>query len=223
MKIGINLVGVSYNNGTGRHRNYRDAITEFYKYIVNPLINQGHEIFFFVYSYENEKMNDIIKEYTPLVQATFIDPQFNNRGGGEKTVNGMKVLAVNYMNSLKVIESHDYLDVIISTRFDIKFHKNPFEEYNFDFDKLNFLWREPEFMEYPIINDNFLVFPHKMTQKIIDSILLHETNPPRGLNLALHNLYLCSLETIGKENVQWVDDTFHTAKTNTLYTLTRHE
>ena len=36
MKIGINLVGVSYNNAKegGRLRNYEDAIYNFYKYIV---------------------------------------------------------------------------------------------------------------------------------------------------------------------------------------------
>ena len=39
MKIGINLVGVSYNNASsgGRLRNYEDAIENFHNYIVEPL------------------------------------------------------------------------------------------------------------------------------------------------------------------------------------------
>ena len=36
MKIGINLVGVSYNDGTvGRYRNYEDAIGGFMYNVVN--------------------------------------------------------------------------------------------------------------------------------------------------------------------------------------------
>jgi hypothetical protein len=48
MKIGINLVGVSYNDGIerGRYRNFEDAKDGFFKYVVNPLKEQGHEIFF---------------------------------------------------------------------------------------------------------------------------------------------------------------------------------
>ena len=45
MKIGINLVGVSYNDGTaGRYRNYEDAVDGFMKNVVNPLKEEGHEV-----------------------------------------------------------------------------------------------------------------------------------------------------------------------------------
>ena len=39
MKIGINLVGVSYNNAKegGRLRDYENSIQNFYKNVVNPL------------------------------------------------------------------------------------------------------------------------------------------------------------------------------------------
>ena len=43
MKIGINLVGVSYNNAVegGRLRDYENSIQNFYKNIVNPLREDG--------------------------------------------------------------------------------------------------------------------------------------------------------------------------------------
>ena len=67
MKIGINLVGVSYNNAKegGRLRNYEDAIDNFYKFIVEPFQEKGHEVEFCLYSYENEKQEKIVNDYYP--------------------------------------------------------------------------------------------------------------------------------------------------------------
>ena len=64
MKIGINLVGVSYNNGSlGRYRNYEDALEGFMNNIVNPLKEEGHEIHFYLFTYDSTKKEDIIKTY----------------------------------------------------------------------------------------------------------------------------------------------------------------
>ena len=56
MKIGINLVGVSYNNAIegGRLRDYENSIENFYKNVVNPLKENGHDIKFYLFSYSNE-------------------------------------------------------------------------------------------------------------------------------------------------------------------------
>ena len=162
MKIGINLVGVSYNNaiGGGRLRNYEDAIDNFYKYIVEPFQKNGHEVEFYLYSYENEKQEKIVFDYYPCKKSKFVRPEYNKLGGGDRIPEGYKVMSISYLNSLHQLKNED-LDLVISTRYDIKFLKNPFEEYNFDFDKMNFLWREPEFMDLPIVNDTFLVFPYQ--------------------------------------------------------------
>ena len=62
MKIGINLVGVSYNDGKiGRYRNYEDAIGGFMSNVVNPLKEEGHEIFFYLFTYDSSKKEDIVK------------------------------------------------------------------------------------------------------------------------------------------------------------------
>ena len=95
--------------------------------------------------------------------------------------NGMKIMTVSYLNSLQQMYNED-LDLVISTRYDINFFRNPFEEYNYDFKKCNFLWREPEYMDLPIVNDTFIVFPYNMLESFFDAIVEMETNPP---NLSL--------------------------------------
>ena len=104
MKIGINLVGVSYNDGTtgGRYRNFEDAKDGFFKYVVNPLREQGHEIFFYIFSYDNSKKEEILNTYTPIKKQTFTPQEvnFNQYGGGDKLPNGVKLMSATYCNSL---------------------------------------------------------------------------------------------------------------------------
>ncbi len=78
MKIGINLVGVSYNNAKegGRLRNYEDAIENFHTYIVEPLREKGHEVQFYLYSYENEKQDKIVNDYIPCIKSQFVKPDY---------------------------------------------------------------------------------------------------------------------------------------------------
>jgi hypothetical protein len=221
MKIGINLVGVSYNDGTtGRYRNYENAIGGFMENIVNPLKEEGHEILFYLFSYDSLKKEDVIKAYQP-VKYDFIHPTYNTAGGGDKLPNGFKAISAIYISSLEELKNED-LDLVISTRFDINFFKNPFKEYSYDFTKFNFLWREPEFRHLPIVNDTFVVFPYSMLQNVIDSIEEMELNPPRGVNVAMHNWYLPMVNQLGEENVKWVCDEFVNAFNNDLYKLMRH-
>jgi len=222
MKIGINLVGVSYNDGTiGRYRNYEDAIDGFMTNVVNPLKEEGHDIFFYLFTYDSVKREDILKIYNP-VKSTFLDPNYNKMGGGDVLEQTMKIISVTYINSLNALIGED-LDLVISTRFDISFNLNPFKEFNFEFDKFNFLFREPEYMELPIVSDTFYVFPHSMTENFIEAIINMETNPPHGVNVAMHNMYLPMCELVGKENVKWVCDEFYSSLINPLYKLTRND
>ena len=222
MKIGINLVGVSYNDGNiGRYRNYMDAIEGFTNNVINPLKEAGHEIIYYLFTYDSPKRDEIISAYNPK-KYTFLDLNYNKFGGGDLIENRMKIISLTYINSLNELIDED-LDLVISTRFDINFFKNPFEEYPYDFTKCNFLWREPEYIHLPIVNDTFIVFPHKMTDNLINAIIQMETNPPHGVNVAMHNIYLPMVEQVGNENVKWVCDDFINAISNNLYKLMRHE
>ena len=221
MKIGINLVGVSYNDGIfGRYRNYKDAINEFFAHIINPLKEEGHEISFYLCTYDNIKIKELEKDYQPK-NLVIAPSSYNQLGGGDK-VGNFKAISSIYIVSLEQIRNQD-LDLVISTRFDIKFLKNPFKEYNFDFTKFNFLWREPEFTHLPIVNDTFVVFPYNMLGNVIDSIHEIELNPPQNINVAMHNWYLPMVNQVGSDKVQWVEEKFINTITNNLYILTRHE
>ena len=221
MKIGINLVGISYNDGThGRYRNYGDALEGFITNIINPLKESGHEIFFYLFTYHSIKKDEIIASYNPK-KYTFLDPNYNKFGGGDKLENGMKTISATYINSLYELENEE-LDLVISTRFDISFNKNPFKEYEYDFNKCNYLWREPEFTHVPIVSDTFIVFPHSMTSNLIDAIIEMETNPPHGVGVAMHNIYIPMCNQVGKDNVKIVCNEYKTSHINDLYKLTRH-
>jgi hypothetical protein len=223
MKIGINLVGVSYNDGMfGRYRNYEDAVGGFFANVVTPLRDEGHDIYFYLYSYDSQKKNDILNTYTPVKKSVFVDAGLNKVGGGDKLPNGLKVISNSYINSLNQLLGED-LDLVISTRYDINFFKNPFKEYHYDFTKCNFLWREPEFMHIPIVNDTFIVFPYSMTQNLINAIFEMEVNPPYGVGVAMHNIFVTMANQVGIENVRWVCDEFKTATQNNLYKLMRNE
>ena len=223
MKIGINLVGVSYNDGSngGRYRNYMDAVEGFTTNVINPLKEAGHKISYYLFTYESPQKDEIIKTYNPK-KYTFLDPNYNKFGGGDKLENGMKTISATYINSLYELENEE-LDLIISTRFDISFNFNPFEKYNFEFDKFNFLFREPEFTHLPIVSDTFYVFPHSMIPNLIDSIIKMESDPHDGVGVAMHNMYLPMCDEVGKDNVKWVCDEFYRSDGNPIYKLTRHD
>jgi hypothetical protein len=221
MKIGINLVGISYNQIVDvKHRNYKDCVNGFYENVVNPLKEDGHDILFYLFTHDNPQKEDIIKTYQP-VKYTFLDPNFNKLEGGHLFQNGMKIQSLVYINSLQEI-LNEQLDLIISTRFDINFYRNPFKEYEYDFTKCSFLWREPEYKHIPLVNDTFIVFPHNMTQNLINAIIEMENNP---INIGLHNVYLPMVKQLGNEKVCWLDDKFigrndsdnRTEYLNTLY------
>jgi len=224
MKIGINLNGVSYHDGTSyRKRDYSDSIVNLKEKIVNPLIEKGHEVSFYVFTYDTVKSKDVERDYNPT-KSTYIpeSSNFNNATSGDEVTNGWKMMTLTTVNSLRELHDED-LDLVISTRFDINFQMNPFEVYDYDFTKCSFLWREPEFTDLPIVNDNFIVFPYHMLDNMIESLIEQEKNPPAGVNIGNHNIYLPMVNQVGEDKVQWVDDKFRTAIENELYILTRKE
>jgi hypothetical protein len=217
MKIGISLAGVSYDDGSVyRHRNYEDSINQFYKYIINPLSEQGHDVKIYIYTYDTLKTNDVLESYKPISKSQFINQN------EQILITGTTVQGHNLINGLRDMVGED-LDLVIKSRFDIQFFKNPFEVYNWDFEKINFLWREPYREDLPLLNDTFFTFPYSMLESVIQGILDCELNPYDNCKVALHNLYRPLINLVGENNVIWLDNEFKTAQQNQLYKLTRHE
>ena len=232
MKIGLNLTGVSYNDGSivERYRNYVDSLEGFTNNIITPLIEDGHDLSTYIFTYDSIKKNDILKAYPNIKKSTFVEENYNKfMGNIDLPTDLFKMQALTYINSLNQLIGED-LDVVVSTRFDMFFLKNPFKIYNYDFTKCNFLWREPEYHDLPIVNDTFIVFPHSMVQTMIDCIIEMKIAPPRGVNVGLHNFYIPLVNRVGKEQVQWLDDRFigglndsRTPYANDLYKVLRSD
>ena len=225
MKIGINLNGVSYHDGSSyRKRIYTDSIDNLMKNVVNPLKEKGHEVSFYVFTYDTEKSEDVERDYNP-VKSTYVSEsyKFNEATSGDRLSNGWRMMTITTVNSLHQLKEED-LDLVISTRFDINFKQNPFEVYDYDFTKCSFLWREPEFMDLPIVNDTFIVFPYHMLDNMIESFVEQEVNPPGGVNPGNHNLYVPMVKRVGENNVVWVQESFgEKTVDNDLYKLERQE
>jgi len=215
MKIGINLSGVSYETHH-RNRNFEESLDSFNKYIVEPLLNDNHNIKFYIYTYETIKTEEVKKSYQPLCKYKFIDevtqnilPNFTEQGH-------------NLYNGLLDMVDED-LDIVIRARFDQKFNYNPLTYYKWDFNKAVFLWREPLRTDLPLLNDTFFTFPYYMLNDVIQSIYDLEVNPAHGVKYSLHNMYIPLTNRVGTENVMWVDNEFRTKEMNNLYTLTRRD
>lgn len=216
MRIAISISGVSYEDGSKyRYRNYEDAVDSFNENVIDYLDKQGHDVFTFLYTYQTIKSNDILERYNNFTEAKFIDED------NQYIPNGQTVQAVNVIAGLNEVLEWDF-DYVIRARFDQKFLNNPFTTYDWDFDKVNFLWREPEHETLPLVNDTFFGFPYKWTRSIIESIEDAELRPHKGIAIALHNLYQPTIDRVGKENVKILDQRFVTREMNTLYKLTRH-
>jgi hypothetical protein len=216
MRIGINLVGVSYNDGTiGRYRNYEDALDKFEEHITNPLKSEN-EVNYYLASYNSDKVRDIVQTYKPK-KYTFHASILNHYGGGDKD-NGIKLMTQIYIESLQNLQTEN-IDFIISTRFDIAFNETP----TIDFNKFNFLFKEPVHTELPLMSDCFYAFPKSMLNDVINAITEMETNPFNGVNIGMHNLYRPLEQSIGKEKINVVYDDFMSSADNRIFTLTRKE
>ena len=194
------------------------------KNVVNPLKEKGHEVSFYVFTYDTEKSKDVERDYNP-VKSTYVSEsyKFNQATSGDRLSNGWRMMTITTVNSLHQLKEED-LDLVISTRFDINFKQNPFEVYDYDFTKCSFLWREPEFMDLPIVNDTFIVFPYHMLDNMIESFVEQEVNPPGGVNPGNHNLYVPMVKRVGEDNVVWVQEGFgEKTVDNDLYKLEREE
>lgn len=217
MRIAISIAGVSYETGNRyRYRNYEDAVDSFNKNVIDYLVAEGHEVFTFLYTYQTIKSAELPDAYNRFTEARFIEE--NNQYIPE----GQSVQAINIIRALEDVNEWDF-DYVIRARFDQKFLKNPFTTYDWDFSKINLLWREPSHETLPLVNDTFFGFPFKWTRDVIESIKDSELRPHKGIRIALHNLYQPLIDRVGKENVKILDERFVNAQMNDLYKLTRHE
>ena len=142
LKIAVCLIGISFMD-TGKRRNWELC----YKNILNTFKN----VDYYLTTYGSDKQ--LLKVYAPK-KYQFLDFKTSTQ---RKT----------YIKALQQVEDPDF---IITTRFDIHFHKK-LSEMNLDYDKFNFLFKEKNtWDQYNFVTDNFFAFPAKYKQNFINAI-----------------------------------------------------
>ena len=137
-KILINLIGLSHHNvGNGLHT-YESCYENLFKNLVNPLKLQGYKVDFYLQTYNTDRENDIKKVYNPI-RAEFIPIQDKYK---------------TYIQSVSTLKEMDY-DFYIVTRFDLWIGV-PIE---LNFNKFNFLFKNPDSWRKNSTTDTFYAFP----------------------------------------------------------------
>ena len=159
-------------------------------------------------SYKNERADNIIDIYKPVAQ-TFIDIQGSHQ-------------VLTYIKSMEQLRGQD-LDFVISTRFDIHFHRIV-KDINLDYTKFNALFKEKGWWHWwspkKFTTDNFFAFPYSMLEDFISVLYDLYRNPPRRKCTDLHQVFYKMQKKIGEDKtniVSNVDELSH--KKNLFYSL----
>jgi hypothetical protein len=201
MKIGLNIVGISYNKET--KKDWKDSNI---KQTLIECLNQKYEVETYITTYIHNELLELIKHYDSKI-TTII-----------KSDKSEQILT--YIKSLKQLVNED-LDVIISTRFDIFFNQN-FDELNFDFSKFNFLFKETGWWDnYKFTTDNFYIFPKEYLQNFIECIEELYKTPPRNNCTDMHGMYNFISKKISEDNIHFISDNHMISNVNEFYKLTR--
>jgi hypothetical protein len=201
MKIGLNIVGISYNKET--KKDWKDSNI---KQTLIECLNQKYEVETYITTYMHNELLELIKHYDSKI-TTII-----------KSDKSEQILT--YIKSLKQLVNED-LDVIISTRFDIFFNQN-FDELNFDFSKFNFLFKETDWWDnYKFTTDNFYIFPKEYLQNFIECIEELYKTPPRNNCKDMHGMYNFISKKISEDNIHFISDNHMISNVNEFYKLTR--
>ena len=205
MKIIVDLIGASYNNNVGPNGFNRDwnlSKESIKNNIINPLKQFG-DVSVYITTYDNDQIKDI--EYYFDVKDTLLIPYENSHQ------------RITYHQALNRILDID-VDFIVATRFDIDFFK-PITNLNFDFDKVNFIFRdgEPHWSNTRCVGDCFFGIPKKYLNVFIDSIeWVHNTN-----GWYMHPIYNYIVQHIGEVNTNFLFEGNHFSNKNEIYELKR--
>ena len=198
MKIALALIGIS--SGI-KNRDWNRTKLGIKEKTIDCWIEQGHEVKSYLFS--NDIDESMIDFYKPI-KHEITGPLLINR----------------YNVALEQLEDQD-VDFIICTRFDIVF----FEEvcnWNLDFNKFNFLFREINHFydgrEY--VCDNFFAFPKSMLKAFKQA--LNDPNNPKFTGMLHNQVYKGLANTVTENNIHFVQDEEDYSGYNKLYLLDRY-
>jgi len=199
LKLAIALIGLSYTEVNQQVRDWSQTKDNIKSNLINAF--QGSDVY--VTTYNQPHLNELIEFYQP--KKHLIVPY---EGSHQRTT---------YIEGLKLLLDED-VDFIISTRFDIHFNELV-PSYNFQFDKVNFLFKdiEPGWTNQGHVGDCMHGIPKKYLSTFID-VVQNEHN--HGGNF-MHSIYRPIVNSIGQENTNFLIDGHHMSHENSVYKLFR--
>lgn len=213
MKIAFGLYGILYGLGgrTGSVRDFRHCWPNINRMLIEPFIQQGHEVKIYVSSYEFDD-EEIEKEFFYLV---------NPDGVILRDIKNSDPFSAKY--ALFNLFANDESDVIICSRSDIHWSKIMANEY-IDFTKFNFLFPEKDWWQtkYKFTCDNFYVWPRHMTSDVRKS-MLETYGFPRGKPLVDTHALMVKLEQyISPLDIRLISNKEELSDVNSFYTCCRN-
>ena len=205
MKLGIVLSGASYGQKIGNNQFDRDwnlSKDNIKSNLIDCFPNDDVSVYFATYA-DQTNSQELIKFYNPR-KAFFLPFE----GSHQRTT---------YKVGLQ-LPLEDDLDFIISTRFDIKF-KDKVSSYNFDYNKVNFLFRdmEPHWSNTKYVGDCLHGIPGRFMKHFTSALEMeHQSNA-----WFMHGLYNRLLPIIGDNNMHFLFDGNHNSNENQFYELVR--
>ena len=208
MKVGINLVGVSY--GGNRFSNWIYCLHRIKQRVINCWNDLGHDTKLYHTTYHSELDELLLKEYTPYKHQFFDYPGSDRR--------------LTHKASYELLRGED-LDFVVTTRFDIIFNDN-ITKYNIDYNKLNVIFKEGNnhWETNKFTSDTLFMFPYNMLEDMIDIMQSHYDNPATSV-ACLHHTYERMRLKRGDDSVHFMtNDTClsYNDPSNTHYTVIRY-
>jgi hypothetical protein len=140
---------------------YQKSVSNYKEFILNPLLENGHEVDVFILTYKTEFLSNLIKDYNPKHQI--ILDNYNELGNFNNALRQTNF----FILSSSVLERNiNNYDVIINTRFDL-FFKVKITEMNIDYSKINIAFKHSS----GNCDDNIFIFPISLLGTLNDGFL----------------------------------------------------
>lgn len=199
MKIALAFTGIS--DGLGR--NCLHCFPAIKEMVIDAFAEQN-DVQTYLTSYHNDKEAEIISLFKPTLY------QFNDYQGSHQVTT--------YIKAMEQLRNQD-LDFVVSTRFDIHFHKK-MNSIGLDYKKFNALFRENGWWgSMHFTTDNFFAFPYFMLEPFIQSLQELYVNPSRAGQMDLHQIFYRMMNRVGLENTNIVSNMDELSNYNTFYSL----
>ena len=190
MKYCICLRGKHYQEDSGI--DYRVSLDNYRTNLLKPILDQGHEIFIFILTYDSAIINQLIDDYKPVSRCILPVSEINLLDGWERQKEW-------HSQSIHMIHTYENthsitFDYILNTRFDLLFFTSILS--NINYNKINIMYKH----DSGNCDDNFFFFPryhlntfdNAITQLKIQNQITHAICHFMNENDNIHYMYSLS-------------------------------